>query len=70
MDTQKEFEIRLFDDQGQQLLVVPVIAVSTAAAERKAEGLRTSHDGARYEVRGLMRSARYDGARGVRTNSP
>ena len=60
MDTQKEFEIRLFDREGEQFLVVPVVAMDEAQAMARGEALRRTHDGARYEVRGLMRSARYD----------
>jgi len=63
MDTQKEFEVRLFDAQGQQVLVVPVIAGSEEEAARRAQVLSRDNGGARFEVRGLMRSARYD--RGV-----
>ena len=60
MDTQKEFEVRLFDAVGQQILVVPVVAGSEDEAMRRAQGLSRDNDGARFEVRGLMRSARYD----------
>jgi hypothetical protein len=60
MDTQREFEVRLFDRAGGQFLVVPVVAADKAQAVARAEALRKAHDGARYEVRGLMRSARYD----------
>jgi len=63
MDTQKEFEIRLFDQVGEQFLVVPVVAANQAQARMRAEDLCRTHNGARYEVRGLLRSARYD--RGV-----
>jgi hypothetical protein len=63
MDTLKEFEIRLFDAQDQQILVVPVIAAGEPQAIMRAEAICKANDGARFEVRGLMRSARYD--RGV-----
>jgi hypothetical protein len=63
MDAQKEFEVRLFDAGDRQILVVPVIAGSEAEAAKRAQALRRDHGGARFEVRGLMRSARY--ARGV-----
>lgn len=63
MDTLKEFEIRLFDEEGAQRLVVPVIVESEAMARRRAEALQQSHGASRYEVRGLMRSARYASGR-------
>jgi hypothetical protein len=62
MDTQKEFEVRLFDPEDRQILVVPVIAASAAEAQHRAEALQASHQAARHELRGLMRSARYAGA--------
>ena len=63
MDTLKEFEVRLFDEYGQQRLVVPVIAASEIAAQSRAEDLQASHQATRYELRGLMRSARHAGGR-------
>jgi hypothetical protein len=63
MDTLKEFEVRLFDAQNQQILVIPVIAAGEPQATMRAEALCKANGCARFEVRGLMRSARYD--RGV-----
>jgi hypothetical protein len=68
MDTMKEFEIRLFDEDGAQRLVVPVIAENETVARARAETLRRSHDATRYEVRGMMRSARH--AAGAAKPSP
>ena len=65
MDTMKEFEIRLFDADGALLLLVPLIVESAGVAEAKAAALQQAHTAARYEVRGLMRSARYSGAAGM-----
>ena len=66
MDTQKEFEVRLFDDLDQQILVVPVIAGNAAEAQRRAEALQAAHQATRHELRGLMRSARYASGAGLR----
>lgn len=65
MDTMKEFEIRLFDADGALLLLVPLVVESDGVAEAKAVALQRAHTAARYELRGLMRSARYDGAKGA-----
>ena len=65
MDTMKEFEIRLFGADGALLLLVPLIVESAGVAEAKAAALQKAHTASRYEVRGLMRSARYCGAPGT-----
>jgi hypothetical protein len=53
MENARYFDIRLFDDNGQLALVVPVASEKYETALMQAERVMSEHDAAKFEIRGL-----------------
>ncbi len=52
-DASKEFEVRLFNEEGRQFLIVPVVTDTEAEAHGRANAIRLTHGAVRYTLKAV-----------------
>jgi hypothetical protein len=53
MESAKYFDIRLFDGNGQLVLIVPVASEKYETVLMQAERVMAQHEAVKFEIRGL-----------------